>query len=231
MTDETRRQPGTGPDETAAHLQIPDGLRRGRVVAVLRAADAQHFPAAAAVLVEQGVRAIEVTLTTRGATDALRTIAASVPDDVTVGAGSVMSVSQAQQAAEAGAEFLVSPVTQPDVLAAGRDLGLPTYPGAFSPTEILAAHDAGAPLVKLFPASAVGPRYVKDVHGPIPGVDIMPTGGIGLEEITSWLDAGALAVGMGGPLLGDALSGGSLPELAKRARRAVAAATGGTTAR
>jgi 2-dehydro-3-deoxyphosphogluconate aldolase / (4S)-4-hydroxy-2-oxoglutarate aldolase len=206
--------------------EIPEALSAGRVVAVLRASTAEYFQASAEVLMEQGIQAIEVTLTTEGGLEALRSITASAPKDVAVGAGSVMSVSQVSDAAQAGAQFLVSPVTQPDVLAAGRLAGLPTYPGAFSPTEILAAHDAGAPLVKLFPASTVGPGYIKDLHGPMPQVEIMPTGGIGLADIGAWLAAGALAVGMGTPLLGDALRGGSLDDLADRARRAVSAVRG-----
>jgi 2-dehydro-3-deoxyphosphogluconate aldolase/(4S)-4-hydroxy-2-oxoglutarate aldolase len=99
-------------------------------------------------------------------------------------------------------------------------LGVPFYPGALSPTEVFTAHRAGAPLVKLFPAATVGPRYIKDLHGPLPGVRIMPTGGIAIDDIPAWLSAGASAVGLGGPLLGDAAAGGSLAALAGRARRA-----------
>lgn len=211
--------PGGGSSRTG----IPDALRSGRIVAVLRASSAEHFVAATDVLISEGIRVIEVTLTTQGGVDALRSIAGSAPPGVAVGAGSVMSVSQAEMAMDAGAQFLVSPVTQPDVLAAGRTVGVPTYPGALTPTEISAASQAGAPLVKLFPASAVGPGYLKDVHGPMPGIEIMPTGGITLTDIATWLEAGAIAVGLGGPLLGDALVGGSFDDLADRARQAVAA--------
>ena len=202
---------------------IPEALTVGRIVAVLRAPSAEHFQAAADVLIKEGIRALEVTFTTKGAVDALRSIVRSASENVAVGAGSVMSVSQAREAMDAGAQFLVSPVTQPKVLAVGRAAGVPTYPGALTPTEVSAASDAGAPLVKLFPASAVGPGYIKDLHGPLPEVKIMPTGGITLTDIGTWLQAGALAVGMGGPLLGDALVGGSLDDLADRARQAVAA--------
>ena len=202
---------------------IPEALTVGRIVAVLRAPSAEHFQAAADVLITEGVRALEVTFTTEGAVEALRSIVRSAPENIVVGAGSVMSVSQAREAVDAGAQFLVSPVTQPNVLAVGRATGVPTYPGALTPTEVSAASEAGAPLVKLFPASAVGPGYIKDLHGPLPQVKIMPTGGIALTDIGTWLQAGALAVGMGGPLLGDALIGGSIDELADRAREAVAA--------
>ena len=207
----------------SASSEISEALTVGRVVAVLRAASAEHFEAATEVLIKEGIRAIEVTLTTAGAVQALRSIVRSAPGSVAVGAGSVMSVAHVRDATEAGAQFLVSPVMQPHVLAAGRSSGVPMYPGALTPTELSAASDAGAPLVKLFPASAVGPRYIKDLHGPMPNIKIMPTGGISLSDIGSWLQAGALAVGMGGPLLGDALTGGSLADLATRARQAVAA--------
>ena len=204
---------------------IPVPLTQGRIVAVLRAASGEHFRSAADVLVAEGVRCIEVTLTGEGAMDALTAIVRNAPGDVAVGAGSVMSTELAEQAIGAGAQFLVSPVTQPAVMAVGREASVPTYPGALTPTEILTASEAGAPLVKLFPASTVGPGYIKDLHGPMPHAKIMPTGGIAIADIGSWLRAGAVAVGLGGPLLGDALAGGSLRDLAERARLAVAAAS------
>jgi 2-dehydro-3-deoxyphosphogluconate aldolase/(4S)-4-hydroxy-2-oxoglutarate aldolase len=101
---------------------------------------------------------------------------------------------------------------------------VPFYPGGLTPGEILAASRI-APLVKLFPASAVGPRYIKDLHGPLPDVRIMPTGGIGIDDIAGWLTAGASVVGLGGPLIADAASGGSLRDLAERAGRAADAVT------
>jgi 2-dehydro-3-deoxyphosphogluconate aldolase/(4S)-4-hydroxy-2-oxoglutarate aldolase len=100
---------------------------------------------------------------------------------------------------------------------------VPFYPGTYTPTEIYAAHRAGAPLIKLFPASGLGPRYLRDVRGPLPHIKIMPTGGVKLEDIADWLLAGAKAVGLGGPLIGDAASGGSLTALAARARQGVSA--------
>jgi 2-dehydro-3-deoxyphosphogluconate aldolase/(4S)-4-hydroxy-2-oxoglutarate aldolase len=136
-----------------------------------------------------------------------------------IGAGTVLTDDDAKAAVDAGAAFLVSPVSglgpQP----------VPLYPGAFSPTEVYAAQLSGAPIVKLFPAGGLGPGYLKDLRGPLPGVRIMPTGGIGLDDIAKWLAAGAVAVGLGGPLIGDAATGGSLTALAARARHAVDAVT------
>jgi 2-dehydro-3-deoxyphosphogluconate aldolase/(4S)-4-hydroxy-2-oxoglutarate aldolase len=186
------------------------------VVAVLRAATTDGFGAVAGVLVESGITAIEVTLTSRGAVDALAGLRRQLPPEAVVGAGTVLTADQAKAAVDAGAAFLVSPVLD---LAVGS-FGVPFYPGGLTPTEIFQAARSGAPLVKLFPAAAVGPRYVKDLHGPLPDVRIMPTGGIGIGDVAAWLTAGASAVGLGGPLIGDAASGGSLTALADRARRA-----------
>jgi len=185
------------------------------VVAVLRAPDADGFVAVAEVLVTAGITAIEVTLTSRGAVEAIGLLRRELPDAV-VGAGTVLTPDQARASVDAGASFLVAPVLDP----AMTGFGVPFYPGGLTPSEIFAAHRSGAPLVKLFPASAVGPRYIKDLHGPLPDVSIMPTGGIDIADVTTWLRAGAVAVGLGGPLLGDAASGGGLPALRDRARRA-----------
>lgn len=191
------------------------------VVAVLRAPSAEHFGAVAAVLVDAGIRALEVTLTSRGALESLASLTREVPPGVRVGAGSVMDRDDAKACVDAGAAFLVSPVFDADVLTVGLAAGVPTYPGALTPTEVVTASRAGAPAVKIFPASSVGPRYIKDLHGPLPGVRLMPTGGIAIDDIGAWLAAGAMAVGLGGPLLGDAGNGGSLQSLRDRATRAV----------
>jgi 2-dehydro-3-deoxyphosphogluconate aldolase/(4S)-4-hydroxy-2-oxoglutarate aldolase len=190
---------------------------RSGVVAVLRAPTADSFAAVADVLVEAGVTAIEVTLTSRGAIDALAGLRRQLPPSAVIGAGTVLTADDAKASVDAGAAFLVSPLFDPEL---GGSFGVPFYPGGLTPTEIHAAHRSGAPLVKLFPAATVGPRYVKDLHGPLPDVRIMPTGGIDIADIATWLGNGAAAVGLGGPLLGDSVTGGSLRTLAERARRA-----------
>ena len=196
---------------------VTAAIVRSGVVAVLRASTVDGFAAVADVLVEAGITAIEVTLTSRGAVDALAGLRRRLPPAAVVGAGTVLTADQAKASVDAGAAFLVSPVLDLDLLHGAR---VPFYPGGLTPTEMLRAHRAGAPLVKLFPAATVGPRYVKDLHGPLPDVRIMPTGGIDVADVETWLRNGAAAVGLGGPLLGDAASGGSLPALAERARRA-----------
>jgi len=196
--------------------QTTAAIVRSGVVAVLRARTAGGFAAVADVLVSSGITAIEVTLTSQGAIDALAGLRRQLPPDAVVGAGTVLTAADARAAVNAGAAFLVSPVLD---LSLGS-FGVPFYPGGLTPTEIFQAARSGAPMVKLFPAAAVGPRYVKDLHGPLPGVRIMPTGGIDIGDVAAWLTAGACAVGLGGPLIADAASGGDLSALADRARRA-----------
>jgi 2-dehydro-3-deoxyphosphogluconate aldolase/(4S)-4-hydroxy-2-oxoglutarate aldolase len=195
---------------------VTDAIVSSGVVAILRAPSADAFAAVGEVLVEAGITAIEVTLTSRGALDAIAGLRRQLPERVVIGAGTVLGVEDAKASMAAGAQFLISPVYVPEL----DGLDVPVYPGAYTPSEIFAASRGGAPLVKLFPAGAVGPRYLKDVHGPFPGIRIMPTGGVEIDDIAAWIGAGAAAVGLGGPLLGDAATGGSLAELAVRARRA-----------
>jgi 2-dehydro-3-deoxyphosphogluconate aldolase/(4S)-4-hydroxy-2-oxoglutarate aldolase len=185
------------------------------LVAILRAPTAASFAAVADVLVAAGVHALEITLTSHGALEAIAGLRRQLPETIRIGAGTVLTDDDAKAAVDAGASFLVSPAS----VAITTDV--PFYPGTFSPTEVLAAHRAGAPLIKLFPAGGLGPGYLRDLRGPLPDVRIMPTGGIGLDDIAKWLEAGAVAVGVGGPLIGDAISGGSLTALAARARHAV----------
>ncbi|MEU4427357.1 bifunctional 4-hydroxy-2-oxoglutarate aldolase/2-dehydro-3-deoxy-phosphogluconate aldolase [Actinoplanes sp. NPDC024001] len=185
------------------------------LLAILRAPTSDGFAAVADVLVAAGITALEVTLTSQGAIEAIAGLRRQLPDSVVIGAGTVLTPDEAKAAVDAGATFLVSPVG-----GTFDGIQVPHYPGAFTPSEVYAAHLAGAPLVKLFPAGGLGPGYLKDLHGPLPGVRILPTGGVGLDDISKWIAAGAAAVGLGGPLVGDAATGGSLTALATRARHA-----------
>lgn len=206
-------------DETPLDAVSAAVVRSG-IVAILRAPTADGFAAVADVLIDNGITALEVTLTSRGAIEALAGLRRQLPESVAVGAGTVLTADDAKAAVDAGAEFLISPVFDP-ALVAGAEV--PFYPGTSTPTELYAAHRAGAPLVKLFPAAGLGPDFLRNVRAPLPQINIMPTGGVKLEDIADWLLAGAKAVGLGGPLIGDAASGGSLKALAARARHAVSA--------
>jgi 2-dehydro-3-deoxyphosphogluconate aldolase/(4S)-4-hydroxy-2-oxoglutarate aldolase len=198
------------------------------IVAILRAGDAGRFLEVGRVLYEGGVRAIEVTLTSEGALEAFGRLKGELAGDALLGVGTVRSVGDAELAVEAGAAYLVAPDLRADVVAWAAARDLPVVPGALTPTEVAAAWAAGATAVKVFPVSAVGgPAYLKAVRAPLPEVPLVPTGGVGIDDIGAYLDAGAVAVGIGSPLLGDAgAPGGDLRGLAERARRAVAAAGG-----
>jgi 2-dehydro-3-deoxyphosphogluconate aldolase/(4S)-4-hydroxy-2-oxoglutarate aldolase len=205
----------------AGTRRLTDTLAADPVVAILRARRAGPLVAAAEVIADAGIRAVEFPLTTPGALDALRELRERRPE-LLAGAGTVLTADQVAEAAAAGAQFLVAPSTQPAVLAAAAGCGVPMVPGAFTATEITTALDHGAEVVKLFPAT-LGPGYVRALRDPLPHARLVPTGGVAIEAIPDFLQAGAFAVALGSPLVGDALQTGDLDALAERARRAVAA--------
>ncbi|GAA2269435.1 bifunctional 4-hydroxy-2-oxoglutarate aldolase/2-dehydro-3-deoxy-phosphogluconate aldolase [Actinomadura luteofluorescens] len=194
------------------------------VVAVVRGRRADRVADVLDALVAAGVRCLEVTLNTPGALDALRAARDRLPAGVEVGAGTVRTRAEAEAAADAGASFLVAPDTRAEVAEAARDRSLRYYPGALTPNEVARAWDLGATAVKIFPANAFGPRYLRDLAEPFRDVRLLPTGGVGPDTAAEYLAAGAIAVGAGGSLIGDALDGGSLTALTDRARALLAAA-------
>lgn len=198
----------------------PQLLETG-VMAILRAGSAARFGDICRILVDAGVTCLEITLTSPGALAAISAARAQLPETVDIGAGTVTTVGEARAVIDAGAGFVVSPSTEFDVVQVAADAGVPSYPGAFTPTEIRAAWEAGATAVKVFPAATLGPSYFKAVAGPFPHIRLMPTGGVALDHIAGWIQAGAIGVGLGGPLQGDAAEGGDLDALARRARQAL----------
>ncbi|MGW0391255.1 bifunctional 4-hydroxy-2-oxoglutarate aldolase/2-dehydro-3-deoxy-phosphogluconate aldolase [Streptomyces sp. NPDC003042] len=210
----------TDPHEAAAMTDLRAALDAVPVIAILRATAADRFAEVADTLRAEGIRAVEFTLTTPGVLDALREYADAAPAGLALGAGTVTTPADAQRAVEAGAGYLITPATGLDVIAEARRLGVPVLPGALTPTEILTAWRAGAAMVKLFPASVGGPSYLRAIRAPLPGIPLVPTGGIDLDAAPAYLAAGAAALGMGGPLIGDACeSGGDLGALRERAAR------------
>jgi 2-dehydro-3-deoxyphosphogluconate aldolase/(4S)-4-hydroxy-2-oxoglutarate aldolase len=187
------------------------------VVAILRGRRAEHLDAVLGVLVDAGIRSLEITMTTPDALLAVRRAAARFGPEVTIGAGTVRTTADLDAAIDAGAAFLVSPHTDPVLAARARELGVAYLPGALTPTEIVVAMTAGATAVKLFPARLGGPRYLRDIREPLPDIPIVPTGGVSAENVADWFAAGAVAVGVGGTLIGDALDGGDLAALRQRA--------------
>ncbi|WP_330179706.1 bifunctional 4-hydroxy-2-oxoglutarate aldolase/2-dehydro-3-deoxy-phosphogluconate aldolase [Nocardia sp. NBC_01503] len=184
------------------------------VIAILRAANAKRFAEVTAVLHESGITAVEFTLTTAGALDALRDCAGFAHP---IGAGTVLTAADAARAVDAGAAYLITPVVSVEVIEEGRRLGVPVISGALTPTEIRQAWIAGSAMVKVFPAAIGGPGYIRAVRAPLPDIPLVPTGGVGLGELRAYLDAGATALGIGAPLIGDACAGGDLDALRERA--------------
>lgn len=152
-------------------------------------------------LVAAGAGIFEVTMDAPEAADDLRAVRARIGDRAVVGAGTVLTRNQLTAAREAGADFGVSPLLDREVVARAVADGMPFIPGALTPTEITFAWDYGATFVKLFPASAVGPAFVRELRGPLPEVELIPTGGVDDTNARAFLDAGAVAVGMGGAIV------------------------------
>jgi 2-dehydro-3-deoxyphosphogluconate aldolase / (4S)-4-hydroxy-2-oxoglutarate aldolase len=176
-----------------------EALAQARVIAVVRAADAATAVRTADALIEGGIRAIELTFTTPGVQRALAELAHRHPDAL-LGAGTVTEQAQIEAATDAGASFLVSPGSPPQLVESMVETGRTVIAGCLTPTEIIGALSAGAHAVKLFPADAVGPGYLTALRGPFPQLRLIPTGGIGPADVGRWLEAGAIAVGIGGAL-------------------------------
>jgi 2-dehydro-3-deoxyphosphogluconate aldolase/(4S)-4-hydroxy-2-oxoglutarate aldolase len=192
------------------------------VIAVVRLEDATGLGEAAAALVAGGVNAVEVTLTTPGALDAIAALASDSSAGHVVGAGTVLDEAAARDAIVAGARFVVSPTLDRAVVRYCRDRGVPCIPGAFTPTELLEAWRAGATILKLFPASALGPRYLREVLAPLPFLRVVPSGGVSVDNAEEWIRAGAVAVSVGSALVSASLVGQRRwAELTARARALV----------
>jgi 2-dehydro-3-deoxyphosphogluconate aldolase/(4S)-4-hydroxy-2-oxoglutarate aldolase len=198
-----------------------------RVLAILRYREPCDLAAVVDALRAGGIRSIEVTADTPGALDE---IGRARGEGAPIGAGTIRSVEEARAFAEAGAGFLVSPGLVPEIVREGLERGVTTIPGVFSPTEIMAAVAAGADVVKLFPASLGGPGYLASLRGPFPDVGFVPTGGIAIEDVPAWLEAGAVCVGLGSSLIGGSVprTRADLDRITAEARRAVELASGGS---
>jgi len=181
--------------------QLVEQLIEGGVVAVIRMQDGQKLIRVCEAVRDGGVTAIEVTMTVPGALDLIAQVARAMGDSIQLGVGSVVDVETVHRAVEAGARYVVSPVFKPEVIAASHALGVPAMPGAFTPTEIQNAYEAGADIVKVFPANIVGMEFFKAVKAPLPHLRLMPTGGVTLTNAGDWIKAGACAVGVGSSLL------------------------------
>jgi 2-dehydro-3-deoxyphosphogluconate aldolase/(4S)-4-hydroxy-2-oxoglutarate aldolase len=176
-------------------------IERSGVVAIVRLDDYTHAPEMASALADGGVEAVEFTYTNPAAGDAVRATKDALGDRMLVGAGTVLDPETARAAILLGAAFIVTPTVQVQTIRLCTRYSGPTVIGAFTPTEILTAWEAGASIVKVFPASVGGPRYLKDVRGPLPHVKLMPTGGVSLENAGDFIRAGAVGIAAGSNLV------------------------------
>jgi 2-dehydro-3-deoxyphosphogluconate aldolase / (4S)-4-hydroxy-2-oxoglutarate aldolase len=170
-------------------------------------------------LVEGGVLGIEITFTTPDAPQVIRDLDEEYGDGILLGAGTVITREQVDQAAEAGSTFLVSPGCDPELLPAMLETGLLVLPGVLTPSEVMLARRLGAPAVKLFPGSSGGPSFLKALLGPFPDVFFVPTGGVSVDNVSDWFAAGARTVGAGSALAPPSLSGRDRNEVVETARR------------
>ena len=173
------------------------------IVAVVRSQDSRQLVDVVRALVEGGVTVAEITMTVPNALDVLRQVRQALGDRVLLGAGTVLDAETARAVLLAGAEYIVAPTVNLDVIRLCQRYDKLVMPGAFTPTEILTAWEAGADIVKVFPAEAVGPAYFKALRGPLPQIRLMPTGGVEAtrDSVRAWIEAGAAAVGIGSSLI------------------------------
>ena len=206
---------------------MSDRLARARttgILAVLRAPSPELALEASEAIIRGGVSGIEVTFSTPDAPAVIRELIARHGDAAYIGAGTVTTAEQATQAADAGAAFLVSPGTLPDLTRAMLDTGRVVMTGAMPPTEVMGALELGVAVVKIFPASLGGPSYLGALRGPFPDAPLMPTGGVKPDNLADWFAAGAVAVGAGGDLAnGAAIANADWADIEQRAARFAAA--------
>lgn len=195
----------------------------GGIVAIIRATSGEQLVNVARALYEGGIEVIEVTFTVPNVLDILAAVRKDLGKKILLGAGTVLDPETCRAALLAGAEFIVSPSLNLDVIRLCKRYGKMVMPGAFTPTEIVTAWEAGADIVKLFPADCVGPNYLKALRGPLPQVRILPTGGVDLKTLPDFFKAGACAVGLGSQLVEKAaVESGNMTRIRELAEQYVA---------
>jgi 2-dehydro-3-deoxyphosphogluconate aldolase/(4S)-4-hydroxy-2-oxoglutarate aldolase len=203
---------------------VIDTLLTTHLIGIIRMSRYECSAEVAQALVAGGIKMLEFTFSGEGAAEAIAAARSAVGGGIQIGAGTVLIPGQVDQAADAGAAFIVTPVVNLQVIKTCQQKKLPIICGAFTPTEIHTAVDAGADLIKLFPARLGGPQYVRDLLAPFPGLQLVPTGGVNPENAASYLEAGAVAVGIGGNLVKSSdVTGRLFAEITRRAKACVEA--------
>ena len=202
---------------------VVERIKAARAIAIIRTATDEDALDTARAVIEAGFELVEITY---GVPDAARVIARLIDErpDLCVGAGTVLTAEQVDESVNAGAQFLVSPCALPEMIAAAREREVVCIPGAFTPTEIYIAYSLGADFVKIFPAVANGPEYLRALRGPLPDIPIIPTSGVNIGNVADWFRAGAVAVGAVGSVLDpELIRNGNWDALSQRAREFLAA--------
>lgn len=181
--------------------KILEIIEEQKAVAVVRLPDSDLYEPVAEAMYEGGIRVSEITMTVPNAISLIKKAVTNSPDDAIIGVGSVTNAKMTEQAVEAGAKFVVSPIMTKEIIDKANELDVPVMPGAFTPTEIQQAWEWGADIIKVFPADIVGMNFIKAVKAPLPHLKLMPTGGVSLTNGGEWIKAGACAVGVGSALL------------------------------
>ncbi|MBD8006916.1 bifunctional 4-hydroxy-2-oxoglutarate aldolase/2-dehydro-3-deoxy-phosphogluconate aldolase [Bacillus norwichensis] len=200
-----------------------DSVIENGVIAVLRGLRTDNALNIAKALIGGGVNTLEITMETPDALSIIKNIRTQLGDSVVVGAGTVLDSETARAAIMAGSQFIFSPTVNVETIRITKRYGVASVPGAFTPTEILKAYEAGADAVKVFPAGVLGPAYLKDIKGPLPQIPLIPTGGINLENAADFIKSGAIAIGVGGSLVNMKMENSSdfLEDLTKKAEKFV----------
>lgn len=206
-------------------MKLTTELKRERIVAIVRGITREQADFVGEGLAQGGVRFMEVTMNTDDALHMIQAWRTRYDEAVYVGAGTVLDVDMAKEAIAAGAQFLISPNTDLSVIEYALEQGIDVWPGAMTPTEIVAAYAAGAEIVKLFPTASLGLSYIRELQGPLNHIPLLATGGVTLDNLTDYFAAGAVAVGLGSALLPkDALLSGNTDEITRRTAAFVEAA-------
>lgn len=199
--------------------RIVERIVEQKAVAVIRADNPDVLGRMIDALLAGGISALEVTMTVPRALDIIEETANRFGDEILLGVGSVLDAETARLAINAGARYVVSPVFKPAIIKMAHRYNLPAMPGCFTPTEILEAHEAGADIVKVFPAGQLGMKYFKAIKAPMPHLQLMPTGGVNLTNAGEWIAAGACAVGVGSALIDkNAIASGNFDQITENAR-------------
>ena len=207
-------------NQVSEREKIVSGIEAEGLVAIVRVRRPELALPLAKALVAGGIRAVELTMSIPNALEAVRTIDRELGDKILLGVGTVIDDDTCRAAIDAGAKYVISPLTRPSLVAAAHALDRPVMLGAYTPTEAQAAHEAGSDFVKIFPADTLGPSYIKSLLAPLPHLKIVPTGGVNLDTMEAYLAAGSAALGTGSALLKkEIIAGENWGELERLAKR------------